>query len=88
MEGRIRPQENLGQLLSILQKAKADRGLEKPRKVKIYKSKPEQLDDDELMLAADALRKERAALASKLINAGLLDPAWDQNALLAQYKNK
>lgn len=88
MEGRIRPDQNLEKLLSILQKAKEDKGLEPPRKMKIYKSKPATLDDDELMQAADELRRERAALADKLVKAGILEPSWDKGRRIASVKSE
>jgi len=88
MEGRIRSSENLEKLLLILQNAKKEKMPEPQRKMKIYKSKPEFLDDDELMQAANELRKERAALAAKLVDAGLLDPSWTNDKSFAGAKSE
>ena len=79
MKGHIRPDKKLETLLKILEAAKKEQGLVPPHKVKVWRDEPSKLDDDELMKAADELRKERNMLASKLIDAGLLDPQWSKD---------
>lgn len=76
MRGRIRSDKNLEVLMALLKKAnkRADH-LDKP-KVKVFYDDPTQLDDDQLLNVADYLREERAALAEKLIKAGMLEPDW------------
>jgi hypothetical protein len=88
MKGRIRPDEKIAQLLAVLDKARKDKGLEPPRKMKIYKGDPELLNDEELIQAFDELRKERAALAKKLVDDGILEPTWDQGLSRSKTENK
>lgn len=76
MKGRIKTDKNLEVLMALLKKANqsADH-IDKPE-VKVFYDDPSQLDDDQLLNVADYLREERAALARKLIKAGMLESDW------------